>query len=521
MLGIYCRISREKLEGTDRSIKEQQLRGIEIAEDNNLSHKIYIDEGISGTLDIDKRPALMQMVEDIVEGKITSVFVYDQSRLERSPQTRMILGKLFKDNDITIYTTDGKVGKEIEDEFLGDMLSVINNFYTKITSKKIKAVIRRNLAEGKLHGATPYGYNKGNNNDLVVNKKEAEIVKRIYNESLLNVGVNKIAKGLNDDRIKTKRGNYSWQGSSIRTVLINSIYCGVRNTSQGSFDAPAILDKEYWNKVKNNLSNNTKWSGPTVKKERLLRTILICGECGKNYYATSTQKTRVQRDYYNCAGHRNKSCTNKAIRQDVVDAFVWDRFFKEKVLLDITKEHFKETNHSKVIKDIDKSMVEVANRIKKNEEAKERIINLVIEGVIEKKDVLTKMEALNSIIKDTQERSKELLFEKNKLAKMSTDGRSEVAKVRRIKTEVTHKQKVKLIAKYIDSIKVTFNKGLFRLEFAYTFMSNTDAFYIDKVYSAAYSQRYRGSHYYNLKDSNESIDYTKIFKSIITPIETL
>ena len=256
MLGIYCRISSLKDDGLDRSIKEQRLRGIEIANQYNLLYKVYTDEGISGTLPIDKRPALESLIDDVLEQTITSVFVYDQSRLERSPQTRMILNKVFSDNNIDVYTTDGLVGKQIEDEFLGDMLSVINNFYTKITSKKIKAVIRRNQLEGKIHGAPNYGYNRTDNRQLEINEEEVEIVKRIYKESLDNIGVRRIAIGLNEDRIKTKRGTATWSGSVVRNILVNSVYYGKRMTTAGEVDSPSIMTKEYWDKVQKNFRGN-------------------------------------------------------------------------------------------------------------------------------------------------------------------------------------------------------------------------------------------------------------------------
>ena len=58
MLGIYCRISREKEAGKDRSIADQKALGIELAQKHRTEYKVYIDEGYSGTLEnIKDRPA--------------------------------------------------------------------------------------------------------------------------------------------------------------------------------------------------------------------------------------------------------------------------------------------------------------------------------------------------------------------------------------------------------------------------------------------------------------------------------
>ena len=527
MIGIYCRISSVKEAGTDRSIKEQKLRGIEIAKDLKLPYRVYIDEGISGTLPIDKRPGLSLLIDDVLSGELNSIFAYDQSRLERSPQTRMILSQLFTSNNIDIYTTDGIVGKEIEDEFLGDMLSVINNFYTKITSKKIKAVIRRNQLEGKIHGKPNYGYRKTKDRLLEIDDAEKEIVLRIYCESLSNIGITRIANGLNADGIKTKQGQTQWSSTVVRNIIVNSVYYGKRKTTVGMVDAPAIMTKEYWDKVQKNFKSNSHHSGPTSTKDRLLRTVLKCGKDNKNLYGHTISNTvkgiKYNKDYYRCAGHRQKLCKEKGIRVDVIDKFVWERFFKEKLLLDITKEHFKETNYSSKIKSISKEIDLLNNRIVKNESAKKRVIQMVIDNLIEDKDVKQKIEDINDIIRAAQETSKELLIEREALVSMQGNSQSEAAEIRRIKTEISFKQRVELVLKYIDKIVVTREKGFIRLKFYYTFMQYPNSFYIDKDYNAAYSQRYKNSYYYDLRDGskNPPLDYQSVFKPVMTEITTL
>jgi site-specific DNA recombinase len=117
MIAIYCRISREKEAGKDRSINDQKLSGIELAKKLNIPYRVYIDEGISGTLPINERPALSDLISDIYSKEINKVYVYDQSRLERSPEARFILKDLFIKENIQLYTESGLVGKDIEDEF--------------------------------------------------------------------------------------------------------------------------------------------------------------------------------------------------------------------------------------------------------------------------------------------------------------------------------------------------------------------------------------------------------------------
>ena len=85
MLGIYCRISGKKAVGKDLSIEDQKSQGEAFAFKNNLEFKIYKDVGISGTKStIEERPAFDKLFTDIENEIITSVYVVDQSRIERN-----------------------------------------------------------------------------------------------------------------------------------------------------------------------------------------------------------------------------------------------------------------------------------------------------------------------------------------------------------------------------------------------------------------------------------------------------
>ena len=99
------------------------------------------------------------MIDDIQEGIIDSVFVFDQSRLERNPQIRYVIKRIFKENNTKLFTHNGEVQfNNDEEEMFGDLMSVYNQYYVKITSKKIKSVLKRNAKEGKAHSSIfPYG----------------------------------------------------------------------------------------------------------------------------------------------------------------------------------------------------------------------------------------------------------------------------------------------------------------------------------------------------------------------------
>jgi len=78
--------------------------------------------------------------------------------------------------------------------------------YLLSIAENSKWAIRRRFQNGTYKIAyPPYGYDYMDGK-LFINKEQAEIVKRIFSEALAGKGTQKIADGLNLDKIPTKRG---------------------------------------------------------------------------------------------------------------------------------------------------------------------------------------------------------------------------------------------------------------------------------------------------------------------------
>ena len=88
--------------------------------------------------------------------------------------------------------------------------------------------IRRRFEQGRLFiNATKFlGYDKDKNGNLVINEKQAKIIRRIYKEFLDGKGANRIARELEKDRVLNWNGKAKWYESSIRKMLTNEKYMG-------------------------------------------------------------------------------------------------------------------------------------------------------------------------------------------------------------------------------------------------------------------------------------------------------
>lgn len=506
MLGIYCRISKEKEVGKDRSIQDQQLSGIELANRFGLSYEVYIDEGISGVLPIDKRPSLNKLLDDVYSGKIHSVYVYDQSRLERSPEARFAISKVFKDEKINLYTESGLVGTDIESEFQGDILSVINNFQVKLMAKKIKSVLRRNLIDGKVHSVPNYGYKKGLDNLMVIDEVQSEIVKRIYDLSLKGIGTNKIAEQLNKEEIPTKyniinkgtisvknkytneittknKSEVKWNGGTIRNILTNPTYKGTRIFSGIDYNCPAIFDEVYWQKVNDNLKSNSNNGGKVATYNYLLKGLLRCGKCGRNYYG----KTRADKSdhFYMCSSKRKnqENCGNRSINIDVLDMLIWTKFVSNGKLLELIKSHYESLKNNNIVDELESEIKANVKELKIAEDDKSYFLDLVLTKEIKREDIKGKMIEINSKINTLKIKIENIKSQLSSILKSSSQDATDLVNI----PSLAFIDKVEVLKKYIADIRIYYFESNYFIEVFFNIINmESVVFLVDDKYKFAH-----------------------------------
>ena len=418
MIGIYCRISKEKEQGKDRSIDDQRLLGIELANKLGVEYEVYIDDGLSGTLAINERPALFKLVQDCEDNKINMFYYYDNSRLERDPETYIILSKLFIKKNVKCFTNSGEVVLNPESILLGTVMSAFNKFYVEITKQKVKSVLKRNAENGRVHAISPYGYKKDENNLMVIDEVQAEIIKRIYALSLSGIGTKKIGNILNIENVPTaynliaKGGTLSvvnkytkkvsirdkskitWAGGTIQRILTNTIYKGVRTFAGVEYECPAIFDKHYWQKVNDNLKSNSNTTGVSTEHKYLLKGLLRCGRCGRNYYG----RTRVSKkdNYYTCSSKRitNHNCGNRSLNIDILDDIIWNKFIGNGELIKLIELHYSNINTSDIVVEIQAEIKAFESKLKANDTSKNKLVELVLNEVFSNAEIKTKMNGL-------------------------------------------------------------------------------------------------------------------------------
>lgn len=377
MLAIYTRLSKEDNKST--SINNQQREGIKFASKLKTPYKVYNErEGISGGAKIKDRPQLFLLLQDIRHNLITSVWFRDQNRLERSKTTYFIFTEECKKYNVDIYFNDVKFDyNDAQDNLFGTIKSALNQYQKDLQSAQTKRTLRDNVEEGKVWSIVAYGY-KSENGYLAINENEAKVVKMIFEQSLKGIGTNSIANKLNDLKTPTRK-NKLWRANTIRSIIINPIYKGERVYSGEVYKAPQIVEKDYWQQVNDNLKNNRNNSGKKVEYKYLLKGIIKCGECGRNYYGH--KRLTGKDNTYKCSSNRYKDlkCSNRGINIDFVENLIWGQLFEKKEFENAYKQFIKNNSLDKNLARLKELISKTEKEINENDKKIDRVLDQLLD----------------------------------------------------------------------------------------------------------------------------------------------
>lgn len=251
-IAIYMRISKEDGDTEEsESITNQRKIILDYIDKNFIYEKYYeyIDDGISGaTFD---RPNFKNMINQLKENNIELVITKNLARFGRNYiECGEYIEEIFPNNRVRyIAILDGidNYEEKIDNDF-APIKSVFNELYCKETSKSVKNSKRKKMLEG-YYACTvaPFGYKKDleNSGKLIIDKKAAKTVRRIFNLALEGKTCKNIADILNKKKVKTPseyleirgletRTKKIWTRTCVMRILNNLVYLGktVRNKSQ-------------------------------------------------------------------------------------------------------------------------------------------------------------------------------------------------------------------------------------------------------------------------------------------------
>src|SRR5699024_5886684 len=197
---------------------------------------VYTDEGITGT-NTKHREGFKRMVADALAGKIDLIVTKSVSRFARNTVDSLTTVRQLKEKGVEIYFEKENIWTlDSKGELLITIMSSLAQEESRSISENCTWGQRKRFADGKV--TVPFkrflGYDRGPDGNLVLNKDEAVIIRRIYSMFLQGMTPHGIAARLTADGIKSPGGKDKWNAGAVRSILSNEKYKG-----------DALLQKSY------------------------------------------------------------------------------------------------------------------------------------------------------------------------------------------------------------------------------------------------------------------------------------
>lgn len=248
--GLYRRLSDEDRSGTeDNSIENQSKICLDYLKkcDDIMLVRTYTDNGFTGT-NFDRK-GFIEMMDDLQAGIINCIIVKDLSRLGREYiGSGELIERIFPSQNIRFIAVNNNydsLNAGTDNSGIGvPITNIANDYYSKDTSRKIRAAIEAKIAGGEYMpsaSSIPYGYLRGESQFLVDEEAKAVVI-RIFELRSQGMAFNAIARTLNEDHLIspgklrylrgiTKKAEYEnavWDRKAIREIVNNPVYLGHR-----------------------------------------------------------------------------------------------------------------------------------------------------------------------------------------------------------------------------------------------------------------------------------------------------
>jgi site-specific DNA recombinase len=327
-IALYIRVSTEEQAREGFSIPEQQERLRAFCTAHGWTdYAFYIDDGYSAK--DTNRPAFRRMTDDIRAGRIHMVITTKIDRL-----TRRLIDLLTFVDELDMYDCTYKSASETFDTgtAVGRMVLQLLGVFAEFERERIAERVRENMYHAAKQGrpvtAPCFGYDVADG-QYVINEEEAHWVRKMVDMTLNGHGTWSVAKMLNENGVRTKRGR-EWTLKAVRVFLWknemlrgNTVWNQHARKNGRLIQRPPdewllvegthepILDQETYRKLQDVLDRSQR-AAPRSKGSRyLLSGLVFCGHCGAKMYGMDTTCKKNGREYrpparYLCAGYTKK-----------------------------------------------------------------------------------------------------------------------------------------------------------------------------------------------------------------------
>ena len=368
---LYERLSRDDEQaGESNSIQNQKKYLEEYARQHGLRNiRHFYDDGYSGTNF--NRPSFAALLEEIEAGRVETLVVKDLSRFGRNYlQVGYYTEILFPKKGVRFIAINNNVDSATpQDNDFTPFLNIMNEWYAKDTSNKIKAIFKSRMKDGmRCSGSIPYGYKRepDDKQTLIVDEPAAEVVRKIFRLACQGNSTTAIADILTAEQVlipaayaaqhnpkncrhKSVKDPCRWNATTVGYILDRQEYLGHTvlgksicenfKTKQRRAATPdelmifpdtheAIIDQDTWDiarkirmKKKPRVANGTY--------SHRLSGLVYCADCGARMGFISPDARHGEKHYdsdsaFQCGNYRSTAaeCVSHYVKTSVLEAAV-------------------------------------------------------------------------------------------------------------------------------------------------------------------------------------------------------
>ncbi len=306
------------------------------------------------------RPDWQRLIALVEDGGVATIIVKDMSRLGRDYlKVGYYTEVLFPGCDIRfIAINNGVDSANQQDSDLTPFLNIINEWYAKDTSKKIRSVFKAKGESGKpLCTVPPYGYMKDldDKHHWIVEETTADVVRRIFKLCMEGFGPSHIAGILEQDKVLVPsayyksiglpstslvpENPYSWSARTVGDILAHQECLGRTvnfKTYKKSYKSKKTLknDPSNWQVLENTheavIDQETFDTVQRIRDGRrtpmgempILSGMVFCADCGAKMYQVRSKGWTHDKEHLVCATYRKKGkelCVSHQIRNVVIE----------------------------------------------------------------------------------------------------------------------------------------------------------------------------------------------------------
>lgn len=323
---LYERLSRDdELQGESNSISHQKQMLEEFARRNGLPNPTHFtDDGVSGTRF--DRPGFLAMMEEVEAGRVEAIVIKDMSRLGRDYLKVGQVMEILRQRGVRLIAINDGVDSLKGDDDFTPFRNIMNEFYARDTSRKIRSVFKSKGMSGKhLTGTVTYGYLWDEKREhWLVDEEAAAVVRHIFALAMEGYGPYQIATKLSEEKIempavhlarygegvnknKAFADIYRWSASTVVEILKKQEYLGhtvnfktrkhfkdkkshyVDESEWTIFENTheAIIDQETFDNVQR-IRGNARRYPDGFGEAHPLTGLMYCADCGGKMYVHRT-----------------------------------------------------------------------------------------------------------------------------------------------------------------------------------------------------------------------------------------